>query len=174
MFSIESCELPQEALLNSYSNSGAYTDCYRTEVSGTITHAQYVGAFYTTSLFKLERMILAWFVSKPSTDHEAEQLAEGSINLFAAWQVESRVENQLLLSDFHGRTRSWLMALPAGGDSDPRTHLYFGSAVTKVRDQKTGKMTLGIGFHVLLGFHKIYSRLLLYSARLRLKAQLNG
>ena len=171
MFSIESCELPGEALLTSYSNSGAYTDCYRTDVPGTITNTQYVGAFYTTALFKLERAILAWLVSKPSTDREAEQLAQGSTNLFAAWQVESRAENQLLLSDFRGRTRSWLMALPSGEDNDPRTHLYFGSAVTRVADQKTGKMTLGTGFRALLGFHKIYSRLLLYSARLRLKAQ---
>lgn len=174
MFSIESCKLPEEALLNNYSNSGAYTDCYRTEVSGTITHAQYVCAFYTTLLFKLERIILAWFVSKPSTDHDVEQLAKGSTNLFAAWQVESRVEGQLLLSDFHGRTRSWLMVLPAGEDSDPRTHLYFGSAITTVQDLKTGRMTLGTEFRALLGFHKIYSRLLLYSARLRLKAQSVG
>ncbi len=174
MFSIESCELPGEALLTSYSSSGAYTDCYRTEVPGIVTHTQYVGAFYTTSLFKLERVILAWFVSKPSTDHEAEQLAAGSTNQFAAWQVESRAENQLLLSDFRGRTRSWLMVLPAGEDNKPRTHLYFGSAVTTVPDQKTGKMTLGNGFRVLLGFHKIYSRLLLYSARLRLKTQSGG
>ncbi len=174
MFSIESCELPGEALLTSYSKSGAYTDCYRTEVPETITHTQYVSAFYTTSLFKLERVILTWLVSKPSTDHEAEQLAQGSTNLFAAWQVESRAENQLLLSDFSGRTRSWLMALPAGEDNDPRTHLYFGSAITKVPNQKTGKIRLGTGFRVLLGFHKIYSRLLLYSARLRLKAQFVG
>ncbi|MDH3629777.1 MAG: hypothetical protein OER98_01550 [Gammaproteobacteria bacterium] len=174
MFSIESCELPQEALLNSYSDSGAYTDCYRTEVPGSVTNTQYVSAFYTTSLFKLERMILARFVSKPSTDREVEQLAAGSTNLFAAWQVESRVENQLLMSDFRGRTRSWFMALPAGEDNDSGTHLYFGSAVTTVPDQKTGKMTLGNGFRVLLGFHKIYSQLLLYSARLRLKAHSGG
>ena len=168
MFSIESCKLPEEALLNSYSNSGAYTDCYRTEFPGTVTHVQYVCAFYTTFLFRLERMILNWLVSKPSSDDEARQLAEGSTHLFAAWQVESRCENQLLLSDFRGRTRSWLMVLPAGGE---RTHLYFGSAITAVQDPRTGQMTPGTGFHVLLGFHKIYSRLLLYSTRLRLKAQ---
>ncbi len=171
MFSIESCKLPEEALLNSYLNCGAYTDCYRTEVPGTVTHAQYVRAFYTTSLFKLERMILAWFVSRPSTDHEAEQLAAGSSDHFAAWQVENRIENQLLLSDFHGRTRSWLMVLPVGDDSNPGTHLYFGSAITTVQNLKTGKMSLGAGFRALLGLHKIYSRLLLYSARLRLNAQ---
>jgi hypothetical protein len=174
MFSIESCKLPEEALLNNYSNSGTYTDCYRTEVSGTITHAQYVCAFYATLLFKLERMILNWLVSKPSSDDEARQLAEGSTNLFAAWQVESRCENQLLLSDFRGRTRSWLMVLPVDHGSDKGTYLYFGSAITTMQNPGTGKMTLGVGFRALLGFHKIYSRLLLYSARLRLKAQSVG
>ena len=171
MFSIESCKLPQEALLNSYLNSGAYTDCYRTVIHGTVTHTQYVRAFYTTWLFKLERMILAWFVSKPSTDHEAAQLAAGSSDFFAAWQVENRIENQLLLSDFRGRTRSWLMVLPVGDDSNPGTYLYFGSAITTVQDLNTGKKSLGAGFRALLGFHKIYSRLLLYSARLRLNAR---
>lgn len=171
MFSIESCQLPEGALLNSYSNKGAYTDCYRTEVPGSVTHGQYVRAFYTTFLFKLERIILGWFVSRPSTDHEVEQLAEGSTDQFAAWQVESRVENQLLLSDFHGRTRSWLMVVPVGPGNDKGTYLYFGSAVTTVQNPATGSMTLGMGFRALLGFHKIYSRLLLYSARLRLKAR---
>ena len=174
MFSIESCQLPEGALLNSYSNSGAYTDCYRTEIPGSVTHVQYVHAFYTTFLFKLERMILDWLVSKPSADHEVEQLAEGSTNLFAAWQVESRVENQLLLSDFRGRTRSWLMVAPVDLGRDRGTYLYFGSAVTAVQNPATGRMTLGWGFRALLGFHKIYSRLLLYSARLRLKAKGSG
>lgn len=171
MLSIESCKLPAEALLNEYFNSGAYTDCYRTEVPGTFTQQQYVCAFYTTALFKLERMILAWFVSKPSSDDEAKQLAEGSIDLFAAWQVESRCEDQLLLSDCYGRTRSWLMVLPASHGSDKATQLYFGSAITTARHTGTGGTTSSIGFRVLLGFHKVYSLLLLYSARLRLHAQ---
>lgn len=174
MFSIEPCKLPPEALLNSYSNSGAYTDCYRTEFPGTVTQVQYVCAFYTTFLFRLERMILSWLVSKPSSDDEARQLAEGSTNLFAAWQVESRCEDQLLLSDFRGRTRSWLMAVPVGHGGDKGTYLYFGSAITTVQNPKTGRMILGTGFHALLGFHKIYSRLLLYSTRLRLQAQSVG
>ena len=171
MFSIEPCKLPAEALLNSYTGSDAYTDCYRTEVSGNVTQAEYVRTFYTTFLFKIERIILAWLVSKPSSDDEARQLAEGATDLFAAWQVESRCENQLLLSDFHGRTRSWLMVMPAGNGSNKGTHLYFGSAITTVQNPRTGRMTLGSGFRALLGFHKIYSRLLLYSASLRLKAQ---
>jgi hypothetical protein len=49
--------------------------------------------------------------------------------------------------------------------------LYFGSAVIPVKNNKTGRLSLGLGFHALLGFHKVYSVILLYSAKLRLKAK---
>ena len=168
MFSIESCPLPDEALLGKYVRSGAYTDCYRTEAPGNVTHAQFVSAFYTTLIFKLERAILKLAVSKPSTDAQAKQLADGSIDRFAAWQVESRCENQLLMSDFQGRTRSWLMVLPLGSDDNRTTRLYFGSAVIPVQNEKTGRKSLGFGFRALVGFHKIYSEVLLCAARSRL------
>jgi len=58
MLSIEPCVLPDEALLGEHARSGAYTDCFRTEVTGTATQAQFVEAFYTTPAFKLERIIL--------------------------------------------------------------------------------------------------------------------
>jgi len=109
MLSIERCPLPHNALLKKYDRPGVYADCYRTDVIGAVTHKEYVGSFYTTSLFKLERTILRWAVSKPSSDIQAIQLADGSTDTFAAWHVEDRCENQLLLCDFRGRTRSWLM-----------------------------------------------------------------
>jgi hypothetical protein len=61
-----------------------------------------------TRVFKLERLILKMAASKPSMDDEAKQLAAGSVNILAAWYEEARDENQLLMSDFHHRTRSWL------------------------------------------------------------------
>lgn len=172
MFSIKSCPLPVDALLGSYIHAGAYTDCYRAELPGTVTQAQYVNAFYTTWVFKLERAILKWAVSMPSLDSEANQLAQGEIDNFAAWHVESRCDNQLLLSDFRGRTRSWLMTLPASDTNRAKTHLYFGSAVVPAQDPRSGETRLGLVFGALLGFHKIYSRILLHSARARLKRRL--
>lgn len=163
--------MPDDALLGSYSREGAYTDCYATEVSGAVSQAQYVLAFYTTWVFKLERVILTWVVSRPSTDAQAKQLAEGSIDTFAAWHVEQRSTNQLLLCDFQGRTRSWLMVAPVVAGRDARTRLYFGSAVVPVRNPTTGISTLGRGFRALLGFHKMYSKVLLYSAKSRLERQ---
>jgi hypothetical protein len=170
-FSIQSCPLPDDALLRSYLKEGAYTDCYVTDFAGPVSHAQYVTAFYTTFLFKLERLILAWFVSKPSTDDGARQLAAGSSEVFAAWRVEQRSENQLLLCDFRGATRSWLMVAPEASGGSQGTRLYFGSAVVPRRNTKTGTPRLALGFRLLLGFHKLYSVLLLYSAKSRLQAQ---
>jgi hypothetical protein len=45
--------------------------------------------------------------------------------------------------------------------------LYFGSAVVPVKNRKTSKVELGLIFRALLGFHKIYSVVLLRAARAR-------
>lgn len=172
MFSIKACPVPDQALLRKYVQTGTYTDCYRTEIQREVTLAEFVRAFYTTWIFKLERAILNWAVAKPSSDDQASRLADGSIDHFAAWQVENRSENQLLMTDFQGRTRSWFMTLPADAENSARTVLYFGSAVTSVPASETGEMTPGRGYSALLEFHKIYSRVLLYSARSRLTRQL--
>jgi hypothetical protein len=166
MFSIEKCAIPADALLNQYSVNGSYVDCYCTDISKRISFPEFILAFYTTPLFKLERLILKYTVSKPSTDIQAKQLADNASKEFAAWYVEGRTENEILMCDFSGRTRSWLMVAPL---NDQRTRLYFGSAVVPVRDSNTGKTSMGFVFQTLLGFHKIYSILLLYSARLRIK-----
>jgi len=168
MFSIESCPLPENALLNTYQQNGAYTDCYCTQISSAVTHSQYVHAFYTTSVFKLERSILKWVVSKPSSDAQVVLLAEGEIDTFAAWSVENRCENQLLLCDYQKRTRSWLMIEHAEGENDTQTRLYFGSAVVPIKNLKVGGSSFGFGFHALSWFHKIYSVVLLFSAKSRL------
>jgi hypothetical protein len=165
------CALPDDALLARYTKTDAYTDCYRTEISGAVSFAEYVTAFYTTYLFKLERLILRWAVSKPSTDAETNQLAEGEIDTFAAWYVEARGENEILLCDFRDRTRSWLMVSPLLDDSGTRTRLYFGSAVVPLRDRHFGKPSFGWSFGALAMFHKAYSVALLYSAKSRLKAK---
>ena len=161
LFPIQPCLLPDEALLGRYSSNGSYTDCYMTEIPIPVSQAQYVNAFYTTPLFKLERFILTWTVSKPSTDIQAKQLADGTRDAFAAWTVEAWTENQLLMCDFLSRTRSWLMVLPL----ESGTRLYFGSAIVS----KTGKSTLELGFRALLGFHRLYSVALLHAARSRLE-----
>jgi len=148
-------DLPQDALLQRYREQGAYTDCFAIDVPRHVAHAAFVEAFYTTSVFKLERWLLALFVSRPSRDVEARELASGQRQQFAAWSVEGRASGQLLMCDYAGSTRSWLMALPAGQG----TRLYFGSAVVRSRQ--------GAVFRTLLGFHQLYSRILLRAAASR-------
>ena len=169
LWQMKKCPVPASAMLNTYSTNGAYADCYRTEVPGRVSFPEFVFAFYTTSLFKLERSILKLTVAKPSTDIQAKQLADGSLGQFAAWHVESRSENELLMRDFRGRTRSWLMVIPVNTTGAAQTCLYFGSAVLPIREPKTGKSSIGTTYQTLLGFHKIYSILLLYSAKLSLQ-----
>jgi hypothetical protein len=156
---IEPCPLPAQALLGRYRDSGAYTDCYGVTVAGDVAHARFVEAFYTTWLFKLERAVLVG-VGKPSTDAQAHALARGDTDAFAAWTVEARSDDQLLLCDYRGRTRSWLMREAVDGG----TRLYFGSAVVPVVDARTGEARMGGAFAGLLGFHRLYSRLLLRAA----------
>lgn len=165
MLSIEKRPVPEDTLLFDYFTSGAYTDCYVAEVPGPVSFAEFIYIFYTTSLFKLERSILAWTISRPSTDEQARQLAYAISTSFAAWNVENRRENELLMCDLNGRTRSWFMLNSMNGEPGNRTRLYFGSAVVPLPDSRTGRTSLGFPFQALLGFHRLYSRLLLYSAR---------
>ena len=151
------CDLPPGALLRRYQDSGAYADCYTIEVPRRVSHAEYVEAFYTTFVFKTERVLLSWLVSKPSTDTQAARLARGEVDSFAAWTVEARAAEQLLMADYVGRTKSWLMIAPSG---DAATRLYFGSAVVPVHDE-SGQPRMGRSCSALLGFHKLYSRVLL-------------
>ena len=85
--------------------------------------------------------------------------------------MEGRSADQLLLADFTGRTKSWLMAVPVSGTGvGPQTQLYFGSAVVARIDARTGRRKMGFAFHALLGVHRLYSRLLLGAARSRVLA----
>jgi hypothetical protein len=163
---VRACELPEEALLRRYLVAGGYADCYVAEVAGRVEHAAYVEAFYTSSVFKVERWLLARLIARPSTDAEARELARGQRETFAAWKVEARAPGQVLLAALGERTRSWLMCVAPGGVGT--TWLFFGSAVVPRVDRRTGERRLGRTYRALLGFHKLYSRVLLGAAVRRL------
>jgi hypothetical protein len=164
--SVQRCALPVGAALGAYVREGVYTDCYAVVLPRVVTQAEYVQAFYTTAVFKVERWLIARFLSRPSTDSQARQLAQGAVNSFAAWSVERREPNQLVLAA--GRTRSWLMASADPGSGAPSTKLYFGSAVVPRRGGGSGQSAMSWQFRALLGFHKLYSRVLLSAASRRL------
>jgi hypothetical protein len=158
--------LPAHALLTRYATQGGYTDCFVVDVSGAVTHAQYIEAFYTSWLFKAERLILEWLVAKPSTDVEARELAKGNLDSFAAWSVEARAPDQYLARDFQGKTCSWLMIEPGFVNGVTTTRLYFGTGIVP-RRVENGEPRLTFGFSALLPFHKFYARALLRAAAAR-------
>lgn len=171
MSTIAPCDAPPRALLTRYRDKGAYTDCYCTQVPWDVSHAQFVEAFYTTGVFRIERWLLTRFGFRPSTDIDAKRLAVAEVEAYSAWTVEARAVNQLLLCDHAGRTRSWLMVETHGDKGGGPTRLYFGSAVVPVRHARSGRKTMGPAFAALLGFHKLYSRVLLHAACSRLARQ---
>src|SRR5260370_27586707 len=66
------------------------------------------------------------------------------------------------MCDRYERTRSWFRVVPLNG---ARTRLQFGSAVAAARDDQAGAMALGGTFRLLLGFHVLYSQVLLRAAK---------
>jgi hypothetical protein len=166
---VRPAQLPPASLLHSCREAGAFADCYVCEVEGGVSLAALVEAFYTTPLFRLERTLLHWLARRPASNADARRLAEGASDTFSAWRVEARAANQLLLADFTGRTKSWLMveALPAFG-GPARTRLCFGSAVLPQPGGPGHPPRMGWVFHALQGFHRLYARLLLGAARARL------
>ena len=166
---VEACAPPADALLRGYAGR-AWVDCYRTRVAGDVAAPAYVRAFYTSAPFRLERALLA-LAGYPSRDAGVVALAAARTDRFAAWTVEARTADQLLLCDANGATRSWLMAAPA---PDGGTALYFGSAIAALAGGVGGSAPHGQAprprapYRQLLRFHRLYSRVLLACARDRL------
>lgn len=158
---ITEAPLPPGALLGRYAGGPGYTDCFVVTVPGRIPQAAFVEAFYTTALFRLERLVLAVLLSRPSTDLEARRLAAGETDRFAAWTVEGREADQILMCDFLGSTRSWLMS--AADRSETATLLRFGTAVVP----RPGSDGLDAGFRLMLPVHRLYARALLRAAARR-------
>ena len=162
--SVNKAPLPDGALLQEFADRGEYTDCFVANVPAQVTFPAYVESFYTTRLFKVERHLLKWLVSRPSTDEEARKISCDEINEFAAWTKHRRSENQLVMMDLRQQTCSWFMLVP----QEDGSLLYFGSAVMRNRESTRGR-TMKWTYRCLLGFHRLYSRALLAAARHRLR-----
>lgn len=151
-------------MLEAYARRGAYTDCYALPVAGQVSLERFVEAFYTTPVFKLERVLLALTLGANATDADARGVARGRYARFSAWRVEARQGDEMLLAA--GRTRSWFKVEPVAGGGAARTVLLFGSAVVP-----RGRGGMGLLFAALLGFHKLYARVLLGAAGRRLASR---
>jgi len=94
----------------------------------------------------------------PGAAQAARRLVLAESDRFAAWRVEARGERELLLQDWLGRTRSWLMAEPL---ADGGTRLCFGSGIVR-REGRGLEARLERGlFRALLPGRAVYSRALL-------------
>jgi len=156
---------PHDGLLSADSSMSSarwkkYQDCFRVCLSRNVTLEQFVFAFYTSWLFKVERGLLRLFLRISSSDSDAVALTQGTRSTFAAWYVGMRTPTELLMCDRYEQTRSWFRVepLPEGG-----SELYFGTAVAG--RSRGGVLSMSPMFRALLGFHVIYSRLLLHAAR---------
>ncbi len=181
MFAGEKSEVLKDTLLHRYlitehgNVTANYTDCYQFSLEADVSLADFIEAFYTSRLFRFERMLLGIFMRMPSTDEDAVALARCKASQFSAWTVEAQTDNELLLSDVSGATRSWLM-VKNYADNYPSisSQLWFGSAVVARINPKTGKAQLSVWVQLLLGFHKLYSRALMASARSKLQKMLSN
>lgn len=161
MSKIITTQIPYDALTAKYIEEGAFVDCYSVEIPMEITLDEYIKAFYTTSLFKIERAILSVITSRPATNSEAVEFSLGRTESYSIWTVESRSSNQILLCDFTDKTRSWLMVKTSRTEEVVTTRLFFGSVVIPKKVSDSGNRSFGILFHLFGGFHRIYSKALL-------------
>ncbi len=140
---------------------GGFADTFVTRVPGQVPLSDYVAAFYTSPVFKAERLILR-LAGHPSTDDDAIAVAQGTKDRFAIWRDPIRTQTELLMQEASGATASWFMVEPGSEE----TTLYFGSHV-RPRADGSGMPFL---FKVLAGFHNVYSHALLSAAARRLRA----
>jgi hypothetical protein len=171
VYSVLQQPVPEDALLITYRGGarpdrwGHQGDCFSIAVDRVVSLADFVFAFYTSPVFRIERLILSVVARAKSSDSDARAVAQGSSQEFAVWRVAERTEMQVLMCDRYEKTRSWFRVVPTDGG---RTVLQFGSAVAARRNLQTGAVTLGRGFRWLMGFHVLYSKVLLGSASRRL------
>ncbi len=174
MLAVKPGPVPESCLLKTYRGGakpeawGRYCDYFSVRIERAVTLQEFIYAFYTTPVFKLERFLIRVFAKLPSTDEQARQLAAGSLARFAAWTVAERTESQLLLADIREQTRSWLAVSVVNTGGAAQTLLQFGSGIAS-RPSDSGESSIGSGFKWLLRFHLLYSKVLLRSAKRRLE-----
>src|SRR5277367_5327420 len=168
MFSVTQQAVPGDSLLRTYRGSAQPErwresgDCFAVSVDRLVKLGEFVFAFYTSPVFRVERLILGLLAGAPSTDAEARLLAEGSGMSFAVWRVGERAATQLLMCDRYERTRSWFRVVPL---NDGKTLLQFGSAVVSKSANEPVTKTCGSLLRLLLKFHVVYSQVLLHAAK---------
>lgn len=150
MPAIEAMPLPGISLLARRRGPECYRDALRAEVPGRVSLAELIAAFYGGGAFLPERLALR-LIGRGAGRAEIAALAEGRTTRFAAWTVEAREPDQILLADFQDFTCSWLWAEPLANG----TALWFGSGVRRPERAVVQR---------LMPVHRWYARRLLAGA----------
>jgi hypothetical protein len=172
MLSVTQGALPEDSLLRTYRGGArpelwrGQGDCFAVSVDRVVSLKEFVFAFYTSPIFRIERLILGILAGARSTDIQARRLADGAGCSFAVWRAGERTATQLLMCDRYERTRSWFRVVPL---NDAKTLLQFGSAVASGSGDSSAKGLRGGFFRLLLKFHVVYSQVLLHAAKLGVK-----
>ena len=162
--------VPIDTSLHRLRLAGHFTDCFTTVIPTAVALPQFIEAFYTTPLFKAERLVLRLLLRQRTTDRQAHELANGTRTTFAVWRVAERTTDEILLSDESGRTSSWLMIREEASGPIRATCLLFGSAIKPTAQSASGTPQLSPMFRAILGLHTVYSIKLLQAAARRLMA----
>jgi hypothetical protein len=154
--------VPKDALLHRYvGQAGTYTDCFEVMHPLSVTHADFIEAFYTTWLFRLERVVLSIVLRRRVRDADVAALAQGTSDSFAVWTVEARDAGQILLRDSSGYTGSYLAV---AGKEGGTTRLIFGSVLAP-----EGGGDLPFTVRAMIPLHVFYSKMLLRTAEWKLR-----
>ena len=155
--------VPRDALLQAYAKrKNGYTDCFEVMHPLEASLEDFVGAFYRSWLFRMERVGLSLALRRRIRDAEIDALVGGESDSFAVWKVEARETDQLLMAEAYGQTRSYFAVSSKEGGV---TRLLFGSAVVVAGEGEK----LPRGVTALTPVHRLYSKLLLRAAEKRLR-----
>ena len=156
--------LPPQSLLARKRGPECYRDAFRASVAGEVSLGELVTAFFSSRAFLAERMALH-LIGRGADHADIAALAAGRTERFAAWQMEAREENELLMHDFLDQTCCWLAVSTRGPDGAldgplpvperGRTFIWFGTGVREVG---------GPIMRNLQGAHRFYARQLLAGA----------
>ncbi|MEO0665459.1 MAG: hypothetical protein AAFY97_06945 [Pseudomonadota bacterium] len=149
--SVRRSAIPDGSLIARYKGQGNHVDAYVASTARYVDLPTYIAAFFSTSVFRAERLLLS-ISGKQSSDDQVADLAAGRGEHIAAWKVEERSANELLLEATGTPIRTWLAVEPDG------TALWFGSVVLA----KKGRIPLLA--RVMMPGHALYSRILLSAA----------
>ena len=84
MFSVLRDAVPVDALLKTYRGGlnperwDGYGDCFSVSVDRAVNLGEFVFAFYTSRVFRIERWLLRAFIGARSNDQDARGLAQGT------------------------------------------------------------------------------------------------